>query len=72
MLKQDISVFVDRIKQLSEQTKYKKEQLFNQDFLMERKDNIEVYYVPFDYINTKAKIVIVGITPGWNQNEHLI
>lgn len=69
MLKQDINVFVGRIKQLPEQTKYKKEQLLNEDFLMEKKGNIEIYYAPFDYINTKAKIVIVGITPGWNQME---
>lgn len=29
--------------------------------------NIDVYYCPFDYINTDAKIVLVGITPGKQQ-----
>ena len=32
-------------------------------FLLEKEKNIEIYYAPFDYINSKAKIVIVGITP---------
>lgn len=25
------------------------------------------YYIPFDYVNTKAKVVLVGITPGMTQ-----
>jgi hypothetical protein len=29
--------------------------------------NIEVCYVPFDYLNPQARIVIVGITPGRTQ-----
>lgn len=28
---------------------------------------VEVYYAPFEYINPKARIVIVGITPGRTQ-----
>jgi len=39
----------------------------NKKFLLEKEKNIEIYYAPFDYINTKAKIVIVGITPGLQQ-----
>ena len=39
----------------------------NKNFLIERENNIEIYYAPFDYINTKAKIMIVGITPGLQQ-----
>jgi len=38
-------------------------------FLLEKKKNIEIYYAPFDYINSKAKIVIVGITPGLQQMQ---
>jgi hypothetical protein len=29
--------------------------------------NIEVCYAPFEYINTNARVVIVGITPGHTQ-----
>ena len=36
-------------------------------FLLEKEKNIEIYYAPFDYINSKAKIMIVGITPGFNK-----
>ena len=36
-------------------------------FLLEKEKNIEIYYAPFDFINSKAKIVIVGITPGLQQ-----
>ena len=36
-------------------------------FLLEKEKNIEIYYAPFDYINSKAKIVIIGITPGLQQ-----
>ena len=36
-------------------------------FLLEKEKNIEIYYAPFDYINSKAKIVIVGITPRLQQ-----
>lgn len=30
-------------------------------------DNMESYYIPFDYITPNAKIVLVGITPGKTQ-----
>lgn len=36
-------------------------------FLLEESGDISVYYAPFDYINTDAKIVICGITPGFKQ-----
>ena len=36
-------------------------------FLLKKEKNIEIYYAPFDYINLKAKIMIVGITPGLQQ-----
>lgn len=29
--------------------------------------NLSIYYAPFDYVNYKAKVVIVGITPGFTQ-----
>jgi hypothetical protein len=36
-------------------------------FLFDKEKNIEIYYAPFDYINSKAKMVIIGITPGLQQ-----
>ncbi|MCG7961696.1 MAG: hypothetical protein N0E54_03200 [Candidatus Thiodiazotropha taylori] len=37
------------------------------ELLIEEDGNLSVYYAPFDYINTDAKIVICGITPGFQQ-----
>ena len=36
-------------------------------FLMKRDSNLSTYYIPFDYVNSKAKLVLVGITPGLTQ-----
>jgi len=41
--------------------------IVNKEFLIKKDGNIEIYYAPFDYVNSKAKIVIVGITPGLKQ-----
>ena len=41
--------------------------IVNKEFLIEKDGNIEIYYAPFDYINSKAKVAIVGITPGLQQ-----
>ncbi len=34
---------------------------------MGKENNLSVYYSPFDWVNTKAKVVIMGITPGKTQ-----
>lgn len=45
-----------------------KKDLMNTNFLIEKCGDIEIYYAPHnEYINRHAKIVIVGITPGWTQ-----
>lgn len=33
-------------------------------FLLQNTENTRVYYAPFDWINTAARVIIVGITPG--------
>ena len=47
--------------------KINKSNITNNKFLVNKESNIEIYYAPFDYINSKAKIMIVGITPGLQQ-----
>jgi len=37
------------------------------ELLIEKSGDIEVYYAPFDHINTDARVVICGITPGRKQ-----
>ncbi|MDB3987451.1 uracil-DNA glycosylase family protein [Candidatus Pelagibacter sp.] len=55
---------IDKIRRLK---KIDTSSIVNKKFLIEKDGNIEIYYAPFDYINSKAKIAIVGITPGLQQ-----
>ena len=59
-----MSKFLNQIRSLK---KINKSIITNKSFLIKREDNIEIYYAPFDYVNSKAKIMIVGITPGLQQ-----
>lgn len=48
--------------------KYSKEQLLVDEFKMLSFEKMAMYYSPHnEYINPSAKILVVGITPGWNQ-----
>jgi len=55
------------LKKIKSLKKISKSNVVSSKFLIAKKDNIKIYYAPFDYINPKAKIVIVGITPGLQQ-----
>ena len=44
-----------------------KENILSNDFLIYSDKLIQVPYAPFDTINSNAKIIIAGITPGWTQ-----
>ena len=55
------------ISEIKKLNKIDKDSVISKTFLLSKEDNIEIYYAPFDYINSKAKIVIVGITPGLQQ-----
>jgi hypothetical protein len=48
---------------------YEKKDLLTDDFLYAKDGKIEVYWAPFEFINKKAKVIILGITPGWTQME---
>ncbi len=61
------SYYKEKILQLEsiEQTSIK-----NAEFELYKKSNLQIYYAPHnEYINENAKIVIVGITPGWTQTQ---
>ena len=55
------------LKQIKSLKKINKSAITNKKFLINKENNFEIYYAPFDYINPKAKIMIVGITPGLQQ-----
>ncbi len=37
------------------------------EFLLHQEGTLSEYYIPFDYLNPAARIVLVGITPGYQQ-----
>ncbi len=37
------------------------------DLLIDESGDLSIFYAPFDHINVDAKIVICGITPGFQQ-----
>jgi hypothetical protein len=43
--------------------------VLNDGFLLGREGRLAVYYAPFDWINAEARIVIIGLTPGWTQTK---
>ena len=61
--------FVPHILSLPNRPRFAERDLKNPRFLLYRGEDVEIYYAPFDYINTKAKVIIVGITPGWKQMQ---
>lgn len=61
--------YIDHIKELPFRDNYSREELLNKKFQIAEEGNIQLFYAPFEYINTDAKVIIVGITPGWQQME---
>lgn len=62
------SAFFPAIQQLPEGRPLTKDQLITRDFLISKYGDLEIYYAPHnEFINIDAKVVIVGITPGWSQ-----
>lgn len=67
-MKKTLYEYEEVIKTLPIKDKYVKDELLTDDFLIEREGNIEIYYAPHnEYLNSKAKVFIIGITPGFQQ-----
>lgn len=64
-----IKKYTESIVKLPVKNGYSKEDLLTKDFLIKVDGDIEIYWAPFDYINTSTKVVLLGITPGWTQME---
>jgi hypothetical protein len=60
--------FVPRIRDLPDR-ELKKEDVLVPEFLLAKEGNVEIYYAPFHHTNENARVVMVGITPGWTQTE---
>lgn len=60
--------FLPAIQSLQSEEGFTKADLVTEKFLIEKDGDIKIYYAPHnEYINRDAKIIIVGITPGWRQ-----
>ncbi|MEO2203592.1 hypothetical protein ABGV42_07580 [Paenibacillus pabuli] len=50
--------------------RYSKEELLINDLKLGSAGNVEMFYSPHnEYLNASAKVMLVGITPGWQQME---
>ena len=67
-MKKTLYDYKEILKELPLKNKYTKEELLKEEFLIDKEKNIEIYYAPHnEYLNPKAKIFIIGITPGFQQ-----
>ena len=67
-MKKYLEDYIDKIKELPLKEKYTREDLIIEKFLVDKFNDIEIYYAPHnEYLNKKAKLFIVGITPGFQQ-----
>ena len=68
IMKKTLYDFQDQILKLPRREKYTKEELLTPELLLEKEGDMEIYYAPHnEFINPKAKIFIIGITPGFQQ-----
>ncbi len=67
-MKKYLEEYIEVINKLPIKNKYTKEDLLIKDLLIDKENNIEIYYAPHnEYINVNAKVFIIGITPGFEQ-----
>jgi hypothetical protein len=43
--------------------------LLSENFRIYADRGLSIYYAPFDRVNTRARLALVGVTPGWTQME---
>lgn len=61
--------YADVIAALPERDEFSRADLLVPEFRLVKDKSLEIYYAPLDFINTQAKVAVVGITPGWTQME---
>ncbi|WP_428909977.1 uracil-DNA glycosylase family protein [Niallia sp. Krafla_26] len=68
MLHTALMSFFPAIQTLPTNRPLTKQDLLREEFLVDKEESMEIYYAPHnEYINLEAKVMIVGITPGWKQ-----
>jgi len=61
--------YANAIKALPDKAPLEKADLLADTFRIVKEDGLEIFYAPLDYVNRQARVIIVGITPGWTQME---
>ena len=70
-MKKTLYDYKEAIEELPLKSKYTKEDLLIDKFLIDKENKIEIYYAPHnEYLNPKAKVFIIGITPGFQQIQY--
>lgn len=65
--------YKEAILTLPSKSKYEKNDLLTAEFLIEEENDLQVFFASHnEYVNHLARIIIVGITPGWTQMEKSI
>jgi len=60
--------YKDAIRLLPKDRTLERDDLLAEDFLMSRSGKLEVYYAPHnEYLNPYAKVMVIGLTPGFTQ-----
>lgn len=63
-----LTIFEQAIRSLPDDRTLRRDELWTDDFLLQQENELTVYYSPIgEYVNTEAKVVIIGITPGFEQ-----
>ena len=64
--------YADVIAASSERDEFSRADLLVPEFRLVKDKSLEIYYAPLDFINTQAKVAVVGITPGWTQDGNRV
>jgi len=63
------SAYSGFLSNLPDRAKYAREDLLVPELLVDADDRFRIFYSPFDWFNPSARVIILGITPGWTQME---
>jgi len=61
--------FIPDIRRLPISRVLSQKDLLAHHFQLYSEDGLEIYYAPVGYVRRDAKIVLIGVTPGWSQME---
>lgn len=68
LISQHLNTYRQAILSLPKHKAWRREELLTDDLLMARSGKLEVYYAPHnEYFNPLARIMIIGLTPGFAQ-----